>query len=310
MKRKALLLLALVLMLTLVACAKDQPVDVETSETMEVAEVSYPLTIKDGQGQDITIDKEPERVISLAPSVTETIFAIGAGEKVVGRTDYCTYPAEVESIPSVGTILEPDVEAILALEPDLIIAQSIFLEETLEQFNQAGIPVLSIQDPNNLEELYAGISTIGQATAHVKEAQAVLTNMQTKISEVHKAIEGVEPKSVYYAVSFGEYGDFTATGDTFIHEVLTQAGATNAAEEGVNWAFDREQLIAKDPDVVIVADENDNVNAFSSDPAYSVLKAVENGQVIAVDKNLLEIPGPRIGDAVETIAKILYPDKF
>lgn len=314
MKRLVLLLSLLAIIVALVACTEQtQSADASGApegKQAETAEVSYPLTLKDSAGNDVVIEAAPQRVVSLAPSITETIYALGGDQLLVGRTDYCMFPSEVQDKPSVGSIIEPDVEAVLALEPEIIIAQSIFVEETLQKFTDAGIKVLSFKDPQTIEDVLAGIKNVGKAINRTEQAEEITQAIQEKITQVSDAVKDETPTSVYYAVSFGEFGDYTATGDTFVNEILKAAGGDNVAKDGTNWSYDREQLIAKDPDVVLVADEFDNKENFSKDPAYSVLKAVGEDRVVAIDKNVIEIPGPRVGDAVEMIAKILYPDAF
>jgi iron complex transport system substrate-binding protein len=151
---------------------------------------------------------------------------------------------------------------------------------------------------------------IGKIVNREDGAKKVVDDMKSTLEEVQKAVEGVEKVSVYYVVGFGEGGDYTATGDTFIHDMLTLAGGDNVAGDTEGWSYNLETLLQKDPQVVIVATEWDTKSLFLAEEGYQELSAVKNQQVYEIDTDLLQIQGPRVAQGVLEIAKILHPDKF
>ena len=131
----------------------------EAGESEESGEVSYPLTLTGTDGTEITIDEEPEKIVSMGPNMTEILYAIGAGDKLVGRTDYCDYPAAVSEVESVGSISNADIEKILSLEPDLVLASTHFSDDAVKQLEDAGVPVLYLYDEGDMEGVYDMISS-------------------------------------------------------------------------------------------------------------------------------------------------------
>lgn len=278
-------------------------------EAEEAEEVTYPLTLTGTDENTVTLESEPERIVSMGPNMTEILYAIGAGDKLVGRTDYCDYPEEVSEVESVGTIYNADIEALLSLEPDLVLASTHFSEDSIAQLEDAGVPVLYLYDEEDMEGVYGMIELIGEAVNCVSQAEAVVEEMQEKLSFVAERLEAEEENpAVYYVVGYGEYGDYTAGGDTFINGILTAAGAENVAADVEGWSYSVETLLEQDPDyIVLPAYAYDD---FCSLEPYTELTAVKEGRVYAVDNNMLDRQGPRNADAVVELAQLLHPDVF
>lgn len=289
--------------------ADQQEAKEDNKEGKEV-DTTYPLTIKDSFEREIVIEQEPKRIISIAPSITETIFAIGAGERLVGRTEYCDFPMEVTNIDSIGTISEPSIEKIVELEPDLVLAATHFKQESLEQLEAVGIPVIILYDGNNFEEVYQMIGMIGKVTNQEVVAENVIQGMKDKIQFVMDKVKDQNQPVVYYVVAFGEYGDYTAGGDTFISQMIEMAGGTNAAKEAEGWSYSIEKLVEQDPDIVICSQYFDAKSGIETSNGYKDLTAVKEGRLYEIDNNLLDRQGPRLAEGLEGLAKIIHPDLF
>lgn len=270
--------------------------------------VTYPLTITDSNGDEVTLEQEPTKIVSMAPNVTEMIFALGAEDKLVGRTDYCDYPEEALAIESVGTLMTPDIEKIISLEPDVVIASTHFSEESEQQLKDLGINVIMLYEEMDMDGVYGMINTLSDVVNKKEAGQAIVTEMQASVDETLAAVAGLESKSVYYVVGFGEYGDYTAGGTTFLGQLLTMAGGSNVAEEVTDWSYTLESLVEADPEIIIIAD--DMKESFETAETYKDLTAVKNGNVFGVDKNTLERQGYRNAEGLRTLAEIIHPEAF
>ena len=278
-----------------------------TATTQTNVETTYPVTVKCSDGTEVTIKQEPKKVISVAPNITELMYQLGASDKLVGRTDYCDYPSEAASVPSIGTLRTPDIEKIISLQPDLVVASTHFDEANAKKLTDAGIPVLVLYEEHNVDGVYTLIDTLGTAINRSEKAKSTDEEMKKEIGSVEDALKDVEPVSVYYVVGFGEGGDYTAGGDTFIGTMLTMAGGKNIAQDVKGWNYSLESLLEKDPKVIIV--ENGQKDAFMKTKQYETLTAVKEGNVYEIDRNLLNRQGYRNAEGVKQLAKILHPDK-
>ncbi len=279
-----------------------------TAGTVASGETEYPIVVTDSYGETVTIESEPMKVISVAPNLTETMFKIDAGDKLVGRSDYCDYPDEALNVASVGSIYEPDIEAIVSLDPDLVIVSTHFDEENTEKLEELGIPVITLYEEAEMEGVYDMIETLGLVMNRNEAAADCVEEMRNIIAEVEETIAGQEHPTVYYAVGFGEYGDFTAGGDTFTGQIITLGGADNIAQDVSGWSITPEEIIESDPDIVIMADYM--VDEFKNTSPYSELTAVKEDRVYAINNDMLDRQGYRNAEGVRAIAEICYPDLF
>ncbi|SFR72558.1 ABC transporter substrate-binding protein [Anaeromicropila populeti] len=323
------LLLVLVLTFGLTACgsktnsSEEQDANptvaaVTETENTEVSEATeaetpapateYPVTITDSEGRDITVEAEPEKVVSMAPNITELMFALGAEDKLVGRTDYCDYPEEAAQIESVGTLTTPDIEKIISLQPDVVIASTHFTEESEEKLTELGIKVILLYEEHEVEGVYTILDTLGTILNEKDSAAALVTEMKTSIEETKAAVAGLETPSVYYVVGFGEYGDYTAGGDTFVGQLITLAGGNNIAQDVSGWSYTLESLVEADPDIIIIAEGMKE--SFVTADNYKELSAVKNGNVYGIDNNTVERQGYRNAEGIRALAEIFHPDAF
>ncbi|MCD8300117.1 MAG: ABC transporter substrate-binding protein [Clostridiales bacterium] len=283
--------------------------EIEDAESAVTAgETVYPITVTDSYGEEVTIESEPERVVSVAPNLTETMYFLGVEDKLVGRSDYCDYPEDVVDIDSVGSLYDPDIEAIIALEPDVVIVSTHFDDENSQKLEDVGIPVITLYDEEDVTGVYGMIETLGSVMNANDMAAQLVEQMQDTIDEVALTIAGRDEPTVYYVVDFGEYGDFTAGGDTFIGGILDLSGADNIAKDVSGWSIDTETIIEADPDIIIMSE--DRVDEFMSTAPYDELTAVQEGNVYGIDTDILDRQGYRNAEGVQTIAEICYPDLF
>ena len=268
------------------------------------------ITVMDSYDRSVTIGKAATRVVSLAPSITETIFALGMGDILKGRTDYCDYPAEVQRIPSIGNLTEPDIEAIAELNPDIVIASTHFTKESLEKLTALSIPVVVLAEEDSFEGVYRTIEDIGRLTGAQDAGASLINSMKDTVNSVKEAVIGKEKPSVYYVIGFGEYGEFTAGGDTFINQIIEMAGGNNIASGIKGWSFSLEQIIDSDPDILVCSKFRNAKNLLIETNGYKDLKAVQTGNLFEIDNNMLDRQGPRLAEGLKALAEILHPDAF
>jgi iron complex transport system substrate-binding protein len=298
------LLVLLALSLALVGCAADSEIS------------AGPLELIDGDGRQVSLAGPAQRIVSLAPSNTELLYAIGAGPQLVGRDEVSDYPAEVLEVDSIGsTYGELNTEAILALEPDLVLAASITAPEQIQALEALGITTFVIADPVDFAALYENIRTVGKLTGHDAEAEEEAESLKQRVRAVTDAIEGSPRLRVYYEVDGTDPSAPWTTGEgTFQQLLINLAGGTNVAGQMQGWGqISLEELVAQDPQVVLfgfgpwVPTTTDSV---AERPGWAEMAAVKAGQVYAIDTNWIDRPGPRLVDALEAMAQAIHPDLF
>lgn len=273
------------------------------------------LVYTDTTGATTSLETSPIRIVSLGPNITETIYALGQGGKLVGRTDYCDFPAQALEVPSVGDLYNVSIEKIAAIGPDAVICSSIISQDTIQAIRNLGIPVLVLNMQETIEGTYKLIADVGAMLDAADEADREIAGMKKTIAEVSAKAGSEAPVSIYYVIGYGEYGDYTATGDTYINGIIEAAGGDNIAKDGQYWSYSREQLVNKDPSVIVFSAtaysnfEND-VLFFRTNEPYCNLTAVKEGRVFKIDGNLMERQGPRTAEAVRQLAAMLHPDLF
>lgn len=292
---------------------QSEPVD----SNQQGAEASaFPVTLTDADGNEITIGKKPERIVSLIPSNTEIAFALGLGEEVVGVTDFDNYPKEVETKEKIGGI-EFNVEKIISLNPDLVLAHastSKSAEPGLKQIRDAGITVLVVNNAASIADVYQSIDLIAKATGTAEEGEKLINDMKAKFAEIEEkasAIQEGEEAVVWVEVDPTLY---TTGKGTFMDEMLTMIHAKNAAGDQEGWVqFTEEDAIKLNPDVIITTYGNyieNPVGQVLSRKAWVEVNAVKNKRVYDVDPDTVTRSGPRLTDGVEELAKAIYPDIF
>jgi len=274
-------------------------------------------TFTDTLERQVTIDAVPETIVSLAPSVTEILFAIGAGSRVIGRTDFCDYPEEVVDIPSIGGFSSSNIsiETILVLEPDIVVGGSIYQADLVESLEQTGVTVFVV-DPSSLAEIMDTILLLGKVTGNQHESESLVADMQTRLDDVAQIVDTIpeeERLTVFYEIWHEPL--MTTTKQTFIGELIELAGGVNIfgdIEEDYP-SVSPEQIIESDPAVILGPSNHAdqlNIEDISNREGWAKMTAVQNGAVYIVDGNMVSRSGPRVVAMLEIIAAILYPELF
>lgn len=303
--REVLLALGLTMVLTLVmGCAQATPT------------VALPaVTVLDDAQRTVEIRGVPERIISLAPSNTEVLFALGLVDKVVGVTDLCDYPEEAQGIEKVGFV-EINLEKIVDLEPDLVlyIGGAAQLEKT-QTMEDLGLTVLVLA-PSDIEGIFADIELVGRTTGTEDEAVDLVSELRARMDEVlSRVAQAKRQPLVFYELDATDPArPWTAGPGSFIDALITMAGGVNlGASAEMEWAqFSTEEVIAQDPEIIILGDANYGVTAESvkERPGWGVITAVKAGAIYPIDDTLVSRPGPRIVDGLEELARIIHPELF
>jgi iron complex transport system substrate-binding protein len=268
-------------------------------------------TVLTALGQRTPASARPgQRIVSLAPSVTETLFAIGAGPEVVGVSQYCDYPPAVLKLPKVGSFLTPNLEAIVGLRPSLVIGlETSANEREIRALQRMGYRVVLTND-DSLAGIEDGINTIGQRTGHVAQALELLNSFHSRTREVQERLKGVTPCKVLVVVG---HDPLVAVGGGYLDQLLRIADCVNiAAGLGVEWPrVSLEFVIATAPDVILdgqMGSERAAPSGFWS--RYPTIPAVRNHRVYAYDQNEVLRPGPRVGKTLATLASLTHPEVF
>jgi len=276
----------------------------------------------DDLGYSLTLTSPPERIVSLAPSNTEILFAVGAGDKVVGVTDFCNYPydfaawIEAGNMTSIGNYYGPSVEPIVALDPDLVLATTGSLEAA-ENLRDLGYNVLVVE-PKNLSFVLRDILLVGRATDRYSEAVALESEIRQRIDAVaNQAADATSTPKVYHEVWNEPL--MSAGPGTFIDEIITLAGGENIFNDATtSWpTVSSEAVIEKNPDIMVFPDmymgrQNfyETIETVKDRPGWGIISAVQNDKIYEINADIISRSGPRLADALEILAKMIHPEIF
>ncbi|SOC43061.1 ABC transporter substrate-binding protein [Ureibacillus acetophenoni] len=325
LKKWGLLSVFLLLTLTIITgCGtqgKNDESNIEKENAQEEVvnnnESQFPITITDGANREVTIDDEPETIVSIQTSNTEISFALGLGDKIVGVSDYDNYPPEALEKEKVGA-QDINAELVLSLLPDLALVTDYHYNthpDLLKQFEEAGIDVVVVGDATSFEDVYHNIEMIAKATGTDEEAQKIITDMQQRHEAIkEKAAEMITDKKKVWVEVSPAPDIFTTGTNTFMHEMLESINATNAAEAHEGWVkLTEEEIVQLNPDVIITTYgyyiDNPRDQVLSRE-GWNEVPAVKNEQVFDVDSDTVTRPGPRLIEGVEAIAEFVYPEVF
>jgi len=313
--RYSILSLILLMALFLSACAPDAPV---ATSAPAVSPTPAPITLTDGLGKPFTFDKPFQRIVSLAPSNTEILFAIGAGDQVVARDTFSDYPEAALQVKDIGGGWgEVDTEAVVALAPDLILAAEINAAEQVKALEDLGLNVYYLSNPKTLDGMYENLRTVALLTGHEDETENLIESLKSRVAAVDAKIVGAAEKPVVFYELDGTdpNAPWTSGPETFVDLLLTQAGGANLGNLlDSSWAqISLENLVTEDPDVILLGDAvwgGVTPEAVAARAGWESLAAVKNGKVFPFDDNLISRPGPRMVDGLEQLAKLLHPELF
>jgi iron complex transport system substrate-binding protein len=316
-------LIALLIVTLLAACGAAQtpmpttvPTQLPTNTLAATATTNPVLTLTDGLSRTVMLKGPAQRVVSLAPANTEILYAIGAGAQVVGRDETSDYPAAAQSLPTVGGYSGFNLENIVALHPDLVLAGGINTPELVASLENLGLTVYFLPNPNTLEEMYANLETAAKLTGHESETVTLVDSLKARVAAVDLKIKPLSNiPTVYYELDATDpTKPYTAGPGSFVDLLIDRAGGKNiGAELSSQWAqISLEQLVVANPAIIILGD-----SAYGETPAkvtsrsgWKTLTAVQSGQIFAFDDNLVSRPGPRLVDGLEALAKLLHPELF
>jgi iron complex transport system substrate-binding protein len=263
--------------------------------------------VVDDLGRLVTINGTPQRIVSLAPSNTEILFALGLGEKVVGVTDWCDYPPEALEKEKVGSYDTPDIEKIVALNPDLILVAYGTTMDVINNLIERGLTVFGIKS-TDLDDLLNDIRTIGNITGKEAEAAALTSEMEGRIEAVTDVISELEERpSVFYIVWHDPL--WTAGSETFIHELIEKGGGVNICQNITGYVtISIEEVVARNPEVIIASELSYDWAQNATELAST--NASQTGRIFTCDDDLVQRPGPRLVEGLEWFAYFIHPEIF
>lgn len=275
------------------------------------------ITLTDGLERQVSLEAPAQKIVSLSPPVTEMLYAVGAGEQVVGRDTFSDYPESAKALPDIGGGFgDYDFETIVSLAPDLVIAGSINTPELVQSLEDAGLKVYYLANPADLEGTFAAMRTLGALSGHAQEAEELVKTLGKRVDAVKAALKDVSTKPiVYYELDATDPAKpFTPGARTFYSALIETAGGANigAALSG-EWAqIGLEALLSMDPDLILLGDAMWGVTpeSVAQRPGWQALTAVKEGRVLPFDDNLIARIGPRQVDGLEALARILHPEAF
>jgi len=279
--------------------------------------VSFQIEVEDQMGRVVKLEKFPERIISLAPSNTEILFALGLGDKLVGVTDFCDYPPEAQEKPKIGGFSTPNIEEVVALSPDLILAAQRHEAEIIPALEGRGLTVFAV-DPRSFDEILEAITLVGEITGQEEEAFQLVTEISNRIKAVTDKTDDL-PQSQRLRVFYMTWDDplMTAGGDTWHEELIVKAGGINIFQDltGGHVSVSLETVIVANPQVIItgagMGTGGDKPLQFAlNEPRLAGVDARINNRVYTVPTDLSGRAGPRIVEALELFAKCIHPEIF
>ena len=277
------------------------------------------ITVTDDFGYTVTISARPERIVSLAPANTEILFAVGAGDRVVAVTEYCTFPEEATTLPVIGGYSTINIERIVAANPDLIFAYQGNGEENINYLKHLGYNVITLNADSIAGTLH-DIRLVGEAVGCTETAEKLVSDMEVRLSAVSEKLAGI-PESEKPTMVHSMWTDplWVSGNHTFQNEMIQYAGGINAVVTTEGWGIvTLEKFLLIDPDIIFVdtgmgmgeGAQDVLKNYFLTEPRLSTLTAVQNGHVYAVNADIIDRGGPRLVDGVEAIASIAHPEIF
>lgn len=280
-----------------------------TTAAPAIAPTVYPYEFTGSDGPKVVIDREPLRIVSLSPTYTEIVFAIGAGDRLVGRTDYCDFPAEAAKVTSVGSMTKPSVEKIVELKPDVILV-SFMDKEMVDKIEQTGAKVIQMPSGDSIAGSYQIMGEIAKILNANAAGDQLIQTIKADIAAISEKVKGLKPVTAYYVAGFGQSGDYTAGDKTFMNDLITAAGGDNVAKDAEGWNYTAEKLLEKDPQYIIIGSMAQMADTFKTTEPYKNLTAVKEDRFKEIDDNLISREGPRMAQGVKLLAEIFHPEAF
>lgn len=301
-------LVAAALALTVVAGCASSPKPSQPAAAKSSATAAFPVTVTDDAGRSVTLRAAARRVVSLAPANTEIVYGLGEFSRIVGVTTYDDYPAAVKDVAKMGDFTTPNLEAIAAAKPDLILVTGGVQADVVSKLEGLGASVVVV-DPKDLDGVYSAIGLVAKALGVDAKGAAVVSDMKTRMADIDKRVAS-EP-AVTAFVEIGWNPLFTAGRGTLIDDLVKRAGGTNVVTQDGYVGYSAEQLLKDQPQVYLGTSSSiGDPLTIGQRPGYGRLAAVTSGRVVALDDNLVSRPGPRLIEGVLEIARALHPSAF
>jgi len=274
-----------------------------------------PIVLTDGLNRTVTLDKPAQRVVSMAPSNTEILFAVGAGSQVVGRDEFSDYPTDATKLPSIGgSFGEYNNEAIVDLKPDLVLASELNTAEQVQALEALGLKVYLLSNPTDLDGMYKNLEIVGELTGHQTDAAELVQSLKARVAAVEAKLQNVseQPLVFYELDSTDPNAPYTAGSGTFIDTLMSMAKGRNLGDtlSGQYAQISLEELVVQNPDIILLGDYTwggVTPEDVAKRAGWEKLSAVQNGKVYTFDDNLVSRPGPRLVDGLEALANQLHP---
>ena len=277
-------------------------------------EDAEPVTVTDMTGREITLEEPAERIVALSAADCEVLFALGAGDLLVGRGEYCDYPAEVLDKPSVQSGYDTNIEEIIALEPQVLLMSTMAqTEEQIKALEDAGIKVV-VSDAQDIEGVYQSLEIIGTLTGRTEEAETIIRNMKDTFAALQEEASGKEGGTVYFEVSPLEYGLWAAGNGTFMNEIAEMIGLTNVFADVEQWGeVSEEQVIERNPDYIVTitmyfGEGPTPEEEIMSRQGWENVTAVQNGAILNLQNNELSRPVPRLTEGAQMLYDFVYAE--
>lgn len=295
-----------------------QQQDTQTDDQKEPEKVDEKTGVRkvtDLAGREVEIPEKLERVIAVSANDCELVYALGGGDLMVGRGEYCNYPEEAQSVAAVQSGADMNIEQIVALEPQvLIMGKMDQTEEQVKALEDAGITVV-MDDATDIEGAYKSIRMVGEVLGKQDRAEEIIGDMQSRFDAVKKRAEGKESASVYFEVSPLQYGLWTSGNNTFMNEIAEMLGLTNIFSDVDGWAeVSEEQVLERNPDYIVTiamyyGEGQTPVEEILSRPGWENLKAIQNQKLYNANSDEISRPGPRLADAAEMLCDFVYGEE-
>jgi iron complex transport system substrate-binding protein len=274
-----------------------------------------PQSFTDDAGRQVDIEKAPQRIIAFGPSITEILFELGLGDRIVGVSDFCDYPQEALAKPKVGNSFSPSIEKVVELDPDLVM--TVEHEQFNSELEGLGITYV-VLDPENVMSILDTIRIAGEVTGKAREGNSLVSDMEQVIVDITNRVKSVARPTVFFMVDGTDPNiPWTVGGGSFIHDVITIAGGENIASRVADdyTQLSIEEIVNADPDIIIIQTMMGGVPTVAAEvleqhPIWQQLSAVREGSIYLINGDLVSRPGPRITQGLEEMAKILHPELF
>jgi iron complex transport system substrate-binding protein len=297
---------------TTTSAAPAASVEASMPSTAQPSAATFPVIVMDDEGTAVEIEAEPDVIVSLTPATTETLFALGLGDRVVGKgEDFFVYPPEAGSIPDVATFDGVDIEKVVSLEPDVVFAGGNFFTppDSIERMRELGLPVVVLYAPS-VESVFADIELIGQVSGRSAEAAAIVERIRAEFEAVEEAVAGLPRPRLFYELD-ATGAIYGPADDSFLAEMIELAGG-DPITTGSPDTFDIsvERLIEEDPELILLADAPFGVtpDQVAARPGWDVMTAVREGQIRPIDDQTVTRPGPRLFLGLRLLASTIHPD--